>query len=111
MSGLSGQHCWETSPRSAALGLGAASLASLRALVKSEKCGVLGAILISTLLSSVPQILEALSPALLLCSTGGTPTSVTSLLRFLELSLKVISGEASDSVGSRVEVGSHQRQS
>lgn len=47
------------------------SLASLGALVKSEKCGVLGAILTSTLLSSVPQILEALCPALLLCNTGG----------------------------------------
>lgn len=81
------------------------SLASSGALVKSEKCGVLGAILTSTLLSSVPQILEALCPALLLCNTGGARTSITSLLWFLQLrygkvALKVISGEASGSVGS-----------
>lgn len=93
------------------LGLGAASVAVPGelgfswALVKSDKCGVLGAILTSTLLSSVPQILEALCPALLLCNTGGARTSVTSLLWFLQLrygkvALKVISGEASGSVGS-----------
>lgn len=64
-----------------------------------------GAILTSTLLSSMSNTLEALSPARLLCGTGGTWTSITSFLWLLQLrygkmALKFIYGEASDSVGS-----------
>lgn len=78
---------------------------SLSALVKPETRGVLDAILTSTLLSSMPKTLEALSSARLLCGAGGAWTSITSSLWLVQLwcgkmALKSICGKASDSVGA-----------